>query len=387
MSVVGWNATLSQNRFRDNTIRNWYRMGSTEALDENGKTLTEELLDEMYGTLPQAPAQPQLQIRVATVDEFIAAIGSNREIILEPGTYNLQAATGHGVGYNDSYFWSDTYVDGYELMIRNVDNMTIRGGGNDRTEVVIEAEPRYANVLSFTACSNITVANITAGHTKEQGGCTGGVLFYKDCDYILTESCGLFGCGTMGVYAETSSNVAVQNCDIYECSEGGVELRNCNTIRLENNIFRNISGRQYLSILNCVGVQIDGEAVISEKIRGGYQAATTDQIERNSLEATLSSFEDHYWRNDPDGLREYLAASYTGDGSTYGQDNEDFLGIHYDVTFDHVAEIETTGSTTIEIPYRPYKYDDNKWEVTRYLSVTVVKENNQYKISDYQLKK
>ena len=151
-----------------------------------------------------------------------------------------------------------------------------------------------------------------------------------------------------------------------------------------NNIFRNISSRQYLSILNCVGVQIDGEAVISEKIRGSYQAATTDQIERNSLEATLSSFEDHYWRNDPDGLREYLAASYTGDGSTYGQDNEDFLGIHYDVTFDHVAEIETTGSTTIEIPYRPYKYDDNKWEETRYLSVTVVKENGLYKISDYQ---
>jgi len=387
LNVNGWNVTLSQNRFKDNAIRNWYRMGSTEALDEKGKTLTEEVLDEMYGTLPQAPNQPQLQIRVSTVDEFLAAIGPNKEIVLEPGTYNLQTATGYGSAYNDYYFWNDTGVDGFELMIRNVDNMTVRGGGSDRTDVVIEAEPRYANVLNFNACSNITAANFTAGHTKEQGSCTGGVLFFKDCDYVLAEGCGLFGCGTEGVYAETSSSISVQNCDIYECSEGGVEIRNCNTIRLENNTFRNIRGHEYILIISCVDVQVDGEKVIGEKNWGSYEAATTDQVERNSLEATLGNFEGHYWRDEPEELREYLSDSYSGDGSTYGQYNGDFLGIHYDVTFAHVEQIEETGSVTIEIPYRPYKYDDARWKETRYLLVTVVKENGQFKISDYYLKK
>ena len=65
-----------------------------------------------------------------------------------------------------------------------------------------------------------------------------------------------------------------------------------------------------------------------------------------------------------------------------------YIGVeyYYDVTFDQVKKIEEEGSVTIEIPYRPYKYDDNKWEETRYLLVTVVKENGRYKISDYQLK-
>lgn len=386
LSVVGWNVTLSQNRFKDNSIRNWYRMGSTEALDENGRTLTEELLEEMYGTLPQAPKQPQLQIRVSTVDELIAAIGPNKEIILEPGTYNLQTATGYGAAYNDYYFWNDTFVDGYELMIRNADNMTIRGGGNDRTEVVIEAEPRYANVVNFVTSSNITVSNFTAGHTKEQGSCTGGVLFFKDNDYIQVENCGLFGCGTMGVYAESSSNIAVLNCEIYECSEGGVEFRNCNTIRLEDNSFRNILGYEYIRIISCAGAQVNGEAVVGDKIWGSYVESTPEQTERNALEYFLSDFESHYWRNEAEELKTLLASSYSGDGSTYGKGNEDFLGIHYDVTFDHVSEIQSSGSVTIEIPYRPYKYNEENWKETRYLLVTVVKEEGQYKISDYRKK-
>ena len=388
LSVVGWNVTLTENRFKDNSIRNWYRMGSTEALDENGKTLTEEVLDEMYGTLPQAPSQPQLQIRVSTVDEFLAAIGSNREIILEPGTYNLQTATGYGSAYNDFYFWNDTFVDGYELMIRNVDNMTIRGGGNDRTEVVIEAAPRYANVLNFVTSSNVTVANFTAGHTKEQGSCTGGVLFFKDCDYILAEECGLFGCGTEGVYAETSSNVAVQNCEIYECSEGGVEFRNCNTIRLENNTFRNISGSQYILIISCVDVQVDEEKVIGEKIRGSYQASTDEQTDRNLLEVAVFDFVYHYFWDNQEEMRAYLSETYEGDGTTYNDGEPSHKGMHYEITFEHVEQIRHKGSATFEIPYRPYRFENgDKHDIIRYLVVTVVKENGQYKISDYYQKK
>ena len=387
LHLIGRNVVLSQNRFRDNSIRNWYRPGSWEAVDENGKVLTEELLDEMYGTLPQAPSQPQLQIRVSTMDEFLAAIGPNKEIVLEPGTYNLRTATGYGSAYNDYYFWNDTFVDGPELVIRNVDNMTIRSGGSEKTDVTVEAEPRYANVLNFYSCSNIAVTGITAGHTKEQGSCTGGVLFFRDSDYILAENCGLFGCGTEGVYAEDSGNVMVKGCDIYDCSQGGVEFRNCNQIRLENNTFRRIGGYEYILLVNCVDAQIDGEKVIGEKNWGSYEAVTEEQTERNALEYCLRGFEGHYWRNEPEEMRKYLSASYDGNGETYGQDNDEFLGVHYEVTFDHVAQIQESGSVTIEIPYRPYKYEDENWKETRHLLVTVVKENGQYKISDYQLKK
>ena len=386
LNVTGWNAVLAQNRFRDNNIRNWYRMGSTEALDENGKTLTEELLDEMYGTLPQTPNQPQIQIRVSTVDEFIAAIGSNKEIILEPGTYNLQTATGYGYAYNDSYFWNDTGVDGYELVIRNVDNMTIRGAG-DREDVVIEAEPRYANVLNFHSTSNITVSNFTAGHTKEQGSCTGGVLFFKDSDYVDVEACGLFGCGTEGVYAEDSGDITVKDCEIYECSEGGVELRNCIKIRLENNTFRDIAGREYILILNCVDVQVDGEEVINGKVWGSYAAATEEQTQRNMLDAVVSDFVYCYFWDRQEEMQQYLAESYEGDGATYSDGEPGYKGMHFEITFEDVAQVEEKGSVTVEIPYRPYRFEDgDKHDIIRYLLVTAVKENGQYKISEYRLK-
>ena len=388
LSVVGRNAVLSQNRFRDNSIRNWYRRGSVEALDENGKTLTEVVLDEMYGTLPQAPSQPQLQIRVSTVDEFLAAIGPNKEIILEPGNYNLRTATGYGSAYNDSYFWNDTYVDGYELVIRNVDNMTIRGGGNDRTATVIEAEPRYANVLNFYSCSNITVSNFTAGHTKEQGSCTGGVLFFKDSDYVLAENCGLFGCGTEGVYAEDSSNIMVRNCDIYECSQGGVEFRNCNLIRLQGNIFRDIRGSQYILIINCVDAQIDGESVVGEKFWGSYEAVTTEQSERNALELAVGEFVYNYFWDNQEEMQKHLAESYEGDGGTYNDGEPSYKAMHYEVTFEHVNEITEKGSVTFEIPYRPYGFGEGeKHNEMRYLLVTVISENGQFKIGDYQQKK
>lgn len=387
LSVVGWNVTLSQNRFRDNSIRNWYRLGSTEALDEKGTVLSESMLDEMYGTLPQAPAQPQLQVRVSTVDEFIAAIGSNREIILEPGTYNLRTATGYGYAYNDFYFWNDTYVDGYELVIRNVDNMTIRGGGNEKTDVTVEAEPRYANVLNFNACSNITVGNFTAGHTKEQGSCTGGVLFFKDSDYVLAENCGLFGCGTEGVYAEDSGNIMVMHNEIYDCSEGGVEFRNCNKIRLEQNSFRRIGGSAYIQIINCIDAQIDGEPVVGEKIWGSYSATTTEQADRNALELAIGEFVYNYFWDNQEEMQKYLAQSYQGNGVTYNDGEPSYKGMHYEVDFDHVKEIEEKGYCIFEIPYRPYRYEDgDKYKELRYLYVTVVNENGQYRISDYQLK-
>ena len=389
LMVSGWDIVLSHNQFRDNSIRNWYYYSNRDAIDENGNRLTEEVLEEMYGQLHQTPTQNQTEVHVSTAEEFIAAIGPNKEIVIDAEKLNLSKASGYGADNGEYYFWQSTASGGYELVIHDVDNMTIRGA-DGKDHHLIETEPRHANVLAFRACSNITVSGITGGHTIEPGFCTGGVLWFRDSDHILVEGCGLFGCGTMGVEAEDCEDITVKNCDIYECTESGVKMRNTRKIRLENTTFRDIGGRYTIWLINCFDAQQDGTVLIDENIGGVggiYEFASPEQTMRNMLETTLWTFESHYWRNEPEEMKEYLSSSYSGEGSTYGHGNEDSLGIHYDITFDHVREIEEAGSTTFEIPYRPYKFDEGeKGDMIRHLLVSVVKENGRYKISDYQLK-
>ena len=58
------------------------------------------------------------------MDEFLAAIAPNATICLEPGEYNLtDASTYAGLG-GEYYHWESVY-DGYELVIRGANNLTI----------------------------------------------------------------------------------------------------------------------------------------------------------------------------------------------------------------------------------------------------------------------
>ena len=115
-------------------------------------------------------------------------------------------------------------------------------------------------VLNFHSTSNITVSNFTAGHTKEQGSCAGGVLEFWDSDCITVDNCGLFGCGILGVRAELCSALAVTGCEIYECSYGGISIGNSSGIKIENCSFRDLGG-DALYFYECKDVTVDGEQV------------------------------------------------------------------------------------------------------------------------------
>ena len=386
MSLQSCDITLVGNQFRDNSIRNWYRMSSSFAVDERNKTLTEEILNEMYDAKPDEPVLPQLEIHVATVDEFLAAIGPNKKIVLDGAEYDLSKATGYGWNNGTYYYWQEEH-DGFGLVIRDVDNMTICSAGSDVKDHTILAVPRWANVLMFRACSNITVTGFTAGHTQGQGSCTGGVLRFEDSDRILVENCGLFGCGTKGVDTEDCSEVIVRNSEIYECSEGGIEMRNTTNIVLENNTFRDIAGRHYLALHGCMDAVMDGKTLIQQDILSNCYLANDEQITRNALDDVVSNFVSYYFWDDQENMQQYLADSYAGDGQTYNDGEPSYKGIHYEITFDQVMEISQKGSTTIEIPYRPYRFEDgDKHDVIRKLILTVIQENGAYKISDYQKK-
>lgn len=171
-------------------------------------------------------------VTVSSVDELLAAIAPDTTVYLQAGIYDLSAAMDYGKSYEGGWYTWDEVHDGYELVIQSVENLAIIGTW--ASAVTISAVPRYANVLVFEDCVNVTVENITAGHTIEPGGCMGGVLYLNSTDGFTVRGSALYGCGILGVQAIDSNNLLVEETAIYECSYGGVQTKGCRDVRIQN---------------------------------------------------------------------------------------------------------------------------------------------------------
>ena len=176
-------------------------------------------------------------VRVSTVDEFLEAIAPDTIIELEAGTYSFPEAADYSAVTNSRYYeWMEAY-DGWQLNITGVDNLSLRGAGMGET--VLSTDPRYADVVHFKNCSNVEISDLTAGHTKLPGFCAGGVLYFEYCEDIAVDSCGLYGCGTIGVWAMESARITVTDSDIYECSYNAVNFSRCRDVTVTGcNVYR-----------------------------------------------------------------------------------------------------------------------------------------------------
>ena len=240
--------------FENNSIFTWYPGNGIFAVDAAGNTLGIEDLQAMNRRSIAAdeslltaanPADPTALVEpaedgayhVSTVDEFLSAIGNSRTIVLEAELYNLAEASDYGTPGGEYYFWRESY-DGPELVINSVHDLTIEGavapGTNSAEKHTICAEPRYANVLAFQFCDNVTLTNFTAGHTIEAGECSGGVFSFQNCSDIQLMSCRMYGCGTLGLETWNCHSVSASACEIFECSQGAVYLYMTDGVRLDD---------------------------------------------------------------------------------------------------------------------------------------------------------
>ncbi len=228
--------------------------------------------DSQYESAQPGIAEPvittgQTTVHVSTADEFLAAIASDTEIIVDAELIDFSTASNYGA-YGTSegnYRWNEEF-DGPELIIQNVTNLTVRGSGEERTDKVLSCVPRYADVLTFENCANIYVTHITVGHTQEPSQCAGGVLHFINSQDILVEDCDLYGCGTLGVDADNSLNIQVINNLIHDCSYGGVQFSNCQNVRVDGNTFRDLGMEDYpgsvFRIYDSVNVTCNGKDAI-----------------------------------------------------------------------------------------------------------------------------
>lgn len=255
---------------KGNTGWTWFTLdGGVAVVDATGAEITEAQMDETFGPLSaevKASTTAQETVTVKTTDEFLAALDSNREIIIDTPLLDLSTASDYGKNTDGvNYYWVDNF-DGPQLNIVDLDNVTIRGKSGKGANV-ISAVPRYANVLYFQNCTNITVEDLTAGHTKEPGYCMGGVLYFDGCGNATVEGTGLFGCGTIGIQGVQCRNLALNNNEIYECSYGGINLNSCKKAEMNGNTFRDIGDKEYnmagfvYNFTTCSDLTFDGAAV------------------------------------------------------------------------------------------------------------------------------
>ena len=138
-------------------------------------------------------------VRVSTVEELFAAIGSNTTIELAPGVYdispfitklweddgNAPSRVHHSFGYVRAAF------DEPEVVIWPVVNLTIRGTGKDLDAVTIVSKYPDANVLTFSHCKNVTLSNLTVSTVPDagySGEADGSLLCFESCADVVLDS-------------------------------------------------------------------------------------------------------------------------------------------------------------------------------------------------------
>ena len=226
--------------FENNSIDGWYlKDAKFPAIDLNGNKISAdqftamkfrdikpETVNQRTDVIPTKKAKnvaPGAEVTVKTVDEFLEAIGPDRTIVLDGTNFDLSKAKNYGDIGTAYYRWEEV-PDGFALVIHDADKLTIKAKNTDPASTTLEALPRYANVLTFKDCYQVTVEGFTAGHTKEKGACAGGVLYFDDCESIKVEKMRLYGCGDMGIDTYMCTDIDVINTEIYECTSGGCYL-------------------------------------------------------------------------------------------------------------------------------------------------------------------
>ena len=285
--VEGSPVTVAGCEFRDDAPA-WESAADVCAVDTDGSSLSADDLAAMkrahvdfdgfaerqVPTLDRTlGADGRWEIHVSTVDEFLAAIAPDTVIYLDEGLFDLTEAADYGTFGGQYYYWIDMY-DGPGLVISGADNLSIVGAGKDATR--IEALPRYASVIGFSCCRNVSVSGLTAGHTLGAGMCAGAVLEFEDCMSMTVEDCGLFGCGIYGVWAMYTDDITVTGCEIYECSYGAVSLDQCAGAVFENNDIHDCAWPTY-DFYECADITVDGQAVTENTLNvdgaGPYRSA------------------------------------------------------------------------------------------------------------------
>ena len=215
--------------------------------------------------------------------ELFDAIADNQKILLMPGTYNITEyieANEKDIEYwdweDEEFFgygvFQDEVYDGKQLIIGNVDNLTIMSADpDDPAEIVVE--PKYAHVLTFYDCDNLEIDDIVIGHDTEPGTCRGNVFDLICCDNVQMSNVDGYGCGVIALSASSCDNIRLNHCNFHDCSQGIISAENTSNLVANYCKFSNVDSWGIISAYNS---EIDLVSCTFKKLSGGLISAYSE---------------------------------------------------------------------------------------------------------------
>ncbi|MCR4655132.1 MAG: right-handed parallel beta-helix repeat-containing protein [Lachnospiraceae bacterium] len=217
-------------------------------------------------------------VLVTNTAELIEALEDNTTLVLEPGIYNItefinsvkNPAVWDYVGDNEKGVYVDNETDGPQLMINGYENVSIVAASSEAPASIV-CEPRYAAVLNFVNCNNITLSGLSMGHTPDQGYCSGEVLSLSGCTNVRIDRTDLYGCGTYGFEIDGCENVEVNSCDIHDCTYGCATMYNSQAVRIVHTGFHDCKEFTMFELIGssvdfigCYFYNLDGKFIYSD---------------------------------------------------------------------------------------------------------------------------
>ncbi|MBR5686647.1 MAG: right-handed parallel beta-helix repeat-containing protein [Prevotella sp.] len=225
-------------------------------------------------SMPAWSDTPQKIKKVTNAEQFLAAIANDTRIVIPAGTnimltealedealikkYSIvEMPSGWPPDYKSlakkpTLKWDDNF-DGPQLNIIGHHNITIEGEGKGASIIVT---PRYAFVLSFICCQNVTLKNLTLGHTEE-GYCQGGVVELDHTENVVIDDCDMYGCGTEGIVTDNAHHVLVTKSIIRECSYQIMTIKESSFVTFSNCEMRKCKEFGLIVVKNSPGVVFD----------------------------------------------------------------------------------------------------------------------------------
>lgn len=238
-------------------------------------------------------------------------IAPNTKIILKSGSYDLlnpKVLDNKYVSYNEVF-------DGYEVLIKNVSNLTLQAESGAKVNLLID--PRYANVLSFNDCSNINISGLTAGHCPDKGSCVGGVLKFEDSSNIQINNSDLYGCGIEGLTLNNVKNFQFINSTIRDCSYGVMTINKSSNLSFSNSTFKD-NKEFYAFKISESDLTFDKCTISNNKIIGEYSGKYLfDMGAYSTVKITDSAIENNTAEYLTDGDQSFIYKNTTFKGNTF----------------------------------------------------------------------
>ena len=173
-----------------------------------------------------SPAIEENVVVVSDVASLLNALAPNTVIEIDAEHLLLDRAPDYGFGYSSgAYTWRQADVGEYQLVIRGLEGLTIRGRGMGQT--TLSTGSRVSEVLRIEDCRDLTLEGLTLGHRSEVVGCAGDVISFSGCEDVLLRGCELFGCGVIAVDAWMCTRLFLEGCTLRDCTMAAANITCC----------------------------------------------------------------------------------------------------------------------------------------------------------------